>query len=54
MIRLFTPESGVNEEVAWQLKRELEQLRKLPAEGFVRHHAIRICARGPWRKLPNL
>ena len=30
MIRLFTPESGVDEKVVWRLKRELEQLKQLP------------------------
>ena len=51
MIRLFTSESGVNEAVAWRLKRELEQLRKLPAEGFVRHHAIRRSSDGLWYRI---
>ena len=41
MIRLFTPRSGVNAEVAARLQRELEELKKLPDEGFVRHYAIR-------------
>jgi S1-C subfamily serine protease len=51
MIRLFTAESGVDDEVAWRLKRELEQLRKLPAEGFVRHHAIRRSSDGLWYRI---
>ena len=51
MIRLFTAESGVDEDVAWRLKRELEQLRKLPAEGFVRHHAIRQSSDGLWYRI---
>jgi S1-C subfamily serine protease len=51
MIRLFTAESGVDDEVAWRLKRELEQLRKLPAEGFVRHHAIRQSSDGLWYRI---
>ncbi len=51
MIRLFTPESGVDEKVAWRLKRELEQLKKLPSEGFVRHHAIRRSSDGLWYRI---
>ena len=51
MIRLFTAESGVDEDVAWRLKRELEQLRKLPAEGFVQHHAIRRSSDGLWYRI---
>ena len=51
MIRLFTPESGVDQEVAERLTRELEELRKLPAEGFVRHHAIRQSSDGLWYRI---
>ena len=51
MIRLFTPESGVDQEVAWRLKRELEELRKLPTEGFVRHHSIRRSSDGLWYRI---
>ena len=41
MIRLFTLRSGVTEDVASRLKREIEALKKLPDAGFVRHYAIR-------------
>ena len=51
MIRLFTPESGVDEKVVWRLKRELEELQKLPHEGFVRHHAIRQSSDGLWYRI---
>jgi len=51
MIRLFTPQSGVDEEVARRLQRELEELRKLPAEGFVRHHSIRRSSDGLWYRV---
>jgi S1-C subfamily serine protease len=51
MIRLFTPESGVDEAVAGRLQRELEELRKLPAEGFVRHHSIRRSSDGLWYRI---
>lgn len=51
MIRLFTPRSGVNAEVAARLQRELEELKKLPDEGFVRHHAIRRSQDGLWYRI---
>jgi tetratricopeptide (TPR) repeat protein len=51
MIRLFTAESGVNEEVADRLKRELEELKKLPAEGFVSHQEIRRSSDGLWYRV---
>jgi S1-C subfamily serine protease len=51
MIRLFTPRSGVNAEVAARLQRELEELKKLPDEGFVRHHTIRRSQDGLWYRI---
>ena len=51
MIRLFTPNSGVNAEVAARLQRELEELKKLPGEGFVHHHAIRRSQDGLWYRI---
>jgi S1-C subfamily serine protease len=51
MIRLFTPRSGVDAEVAARLQRELEELKKLPDEGFVRHHAIRRSQDGLWYRI---
>ena len=51
MIRLFTPRSGVNAEVAARLQREIEELRRLPEEGFVRHHAIRRSQDGQWYRI---
>jgi S1-C subfamily serine protease len=51
MIRLFTARSGVNAEVAARLQRELEELKKLPGEGFVRHHAIRRSQEGLWYRI---
>jgi S1-C subfamily serine protease len=51
MIRLFTRESGVNEEVAKRLKRELGKLKKLPAEGFVSHREIRRSSDGLWYRV---
>jgi len=51
MIRLFTPRSGVNAEVAARLQRELEELKKLPEVGFVRHHTIRRSEEGLWYRI---
>ena len=51
MIRLFTAQSGVNEEVADRLKRELEELKKLPGEGFVSHYEIRRSSDGLWYRI---
>jgi S1-C subfamily serine protease len=51
MIRLFTARSGVDEKVAARLQRELEELKKLPDSGFVRHHAIRRSADGLWYRI---
>ncbi len=51
MIRLFTARSGVDEQVAARLQRELEELKKLPDEGFVRHHSIRRSPDGFWYRI---
>jgi S1-C subfamily serine protease len=51
MIRLFTPRAGVTPEVAARLQRELEELKTLPGEGFVRHHAIRRSSDGLWYRI---
>jgi S1-C subfamily serine protease len=51
MIRLFTDRSAVNGEVASRLMREIEELKKLPDEGFVRHHAIRRSTDGLWYRI---
>jgi S1-C subfamily serine protease len=51
MIRLFTPESGVDEAAAAKLRRELEALKKLPEEGFVKHYAIRQAPDGLWYRI---
>ena len=51
MIRLFTPQSGVDEEVAARLKHELERLKNLPDKGFVRHYAIRRSTDGLWYRI---
>jgi S1-C subfamily serine protease len=51
MIRLFTQQSGVDSDVAARLMREIEELKKLPDEGFVRHHAIRQSDEGLWYRI---
>ncbi|MBS3918403.1 MAG: trypsin-like peptidase domain-containing protein [Deltaproteobacteria bacterium] len=51
MIRLFTPYSGVNEEVADRLKWEIEKLKELPDEGFVHHQAIKRTPDGLWYRI---
>ena len=51
MIRLFTPWSRVDEKVAGRLREELEELKKLPAEGFVRHHSIQRSTDGLWYRI---
>jgi len=51
MIRIFTSNSGVDEKVAARLKRELEELKKLPEEYFVRHCEIRYSSDGLWYRV---
>lgn len=51
MIRLFTPQSALNEEVANRLRKELEELKKLPAEHFVSHQEIRRSSEGLWYRV---
>jgi S1-C subfamily serine protease len=51
MIRLFTPDSGVNEEVAARLQQEIEALKDLSHEGLVRHDAIRRTEDGLWYRI---
>ena len=51
MIRIFTPQSGVNKDVADRLKGELKELKKLPAEEFVSHKEIRRSSDGLWYRV---
>ncbi|HIJ56318.1 MAG TPA: trypsin-like serine protease, partial [Deltaproteobacteria bacterium] len=51
MIRLFTSQSGVDETVAQRLRREIEELKKLPARGFVQHYAIRHSQDKLWYRI---
>lgn len=51
MLRLFTPQSGVDELVAARLAREVEELKRLPASHFVRHLDIRRSWDGIWYRV---
>ncbi len=51
MIRLFTSHSGVDAKVAERLRRELEELKKLPLHGFVQHYAIRKSTDDLWYRI---
>ena len=51
MIRIFRPESGVNEKIAERLKDELKELQKLPENYFVRHFEIRKSSDGLWYRV---
>jgi S1-C subfamily serine protease len=51
MIRIFTPRSGVDQAVALRLKRELEALKKLPEDYFVKHLDIVQSADGLWYRV---
>jgi len=46
MIRIFTSQSGVDEKIAARLQEELEELKKLPENYFVRHLEIRKSSDG--------
>lgn len=50
-LRLFTDASGVDETVAARLTAELEQLKKLPADHFVEHYAIKRTSEGRWYRV---
>ena len=51
MIRIFTPQSGVDEKIAARLQKELEELKKLPKNYFVRHLEIRKSSDGLWYRV---
>lgn len=51
MIRIFTPQSGVDGRIADRLKQELEVLKKLPEDYFVRHLEIRKSSDGLWYRV---
>ena len=51
VIRIFSPQSGVDERIAERLKNELEELKKLPEDYFVRHFEIRQSSDGLWYRV---
>ncbi|MBW2429675.1 MAG: hypothetical protein JRF56_12000, partial [Deltaproteobacteria bacterium] len=51
VIRIFSPQSGVDEKIAARLKNELEELQKLPEDYFVRHFEIRQSSDGLWYRV---
>jgi hypothetical protein len=51
MIRIFTPQSGVDAKIANRLKQELEKLKDLPEDYFVRHLEIRRSSDGLWYRV---
>ncbi len=51
MIRIFTPQSGINEKIAGRLRLELEALKKLPERYFVKHLEIRKSDEGLWYRV---
>jgi len=51
MIRIFMPQSGVDEKIADRLQEELEELKKLPENYFVRHLEIRKSSDGLWYRV---
>jgi len=51
LIRIFTPPSGVDEQLADRLKHELEKIQDLPETYFVRHLAIKQSADGLWYRI---
>ncbi len=51
VIRIFTPQSGVDADIADRLKQELEVLHNLPEDYFVRHFEIRKSSDGLWYRV---
>jgi S1-C subfamily serine protease len=51
VIRIFTPQSGVNAGIAERLKQELEVLHELPEDYFIRHFEIRKSGDGLWYRV---
>ncbi len=51
MIRIFSLDSRVDEDIADRLKNELEKLKQLPEDYFVRHLDIRRSSDGLWYRV---
>ena len=50
-IRLFTDQSGVDDQIALRLEKELKELAKLPQDLFVQHYAIKKSSTGLWYRV---
>jgi S1-C subfamily serine protease len=51
MIRIFTPQSGVDDSIAQRLQQELEKLKELPEDYFIRHLEIKKSSDGLWYRV---
>lgn len=51
LIRIFKAHSGINEEIANRLSRELEKLKQLPQDNFVRHLEFCRSSEGLWYRV---
>jgi len=51
LIRIFKPDSGIDEKIADRLRRELEKLKTLPRDHFVSHFAICRSSEGLWYRV---
>jgi len=51
MVRIFTSQSGVDDSIAQRLQQELEKLKELPEDYFVRHLEIRKSSDGLWYRV---
>jgi S1-C subfamily serine protease len=51
MVRIFTIQSGVDDAIAQRLQQELEKLKELPEDYFVRHLEIRKSSDGLWYRV---
>ena len=51
MIRIFTPRSGIDQKIAERLQLELEELKQLPDEYFVKHYEVKRSSDGLWYRV---
>ena len=51
MLRIFTANSKIDEQIAGRLKEELEEIHTLPEEYFVRHYEIKQSSSGLWYRV---
>jgi hypothetical protein len=51
LIRLFKPQTRLDDTKAERLRHELAELKKLPAEHFVQHFEIKRSAGGDWHRV---